>query len=117
MKMAALAGWLGNTQSHSLRRKFLCCARNRSEENSQIRETLQMTFENITISQLAPEREEREREAGYFCVAEDKSGWPIHILPNRRLPAAFVQPHFIYLHFYSLRWLFNGLFGICIEMK
>lgn len=69
-KMAALASaaWLGNTQSWSPRQKFLRRACNRSEENSQIRETVQMTFENITLSLLAPERQrerekEREREA------------------------------------------------------
>lgn len=64
-KMAAVASaaWLGNTYSRSPRQKFLRRARNRSEENSQIRETVQMTFENITLSLLAPERErERERE-------------------------------------------------------
>lgn len=67
MAALALAAWLGNTQSRSPRRKFLRGARNRSEENSQIRETVQMTFENITLSLLAPEREGGERGRLFLC--------------------------------------------------
>lgn len=90
MAALAIAAWLGNTQSWSPRRKFLCCARNRSEENSQIRETVQMTFENITLSLLAPEREREEREGGYFCVAGDESGRPNRIPPcSAAKPTAF----------------------------
>lgn len=90
MAALALATWLGNTQSRSPRRKFLRGARNCSEENPQIRETVQMTFENVTLSLLAPEREREEREGGYFCVAGDESGRPARIRPcSAAKPVAF----------------------------
>lgn len=66
------AARLGKTQSQSPRQKFLRGARNRSEENSQLGEMVQMTFENITLSLLAPEREREGREGGYFCAAGDE---------------------------------------------
>lgn len=66
---------------------------------------VQMTFEKITISQLAWERESKrereESEGGYFYIGRDKSGFPncASVCPIRLPPS---ECFLLHLHKLSL---------------